>query len=241
MMLEKKLGVIRKFCQANADEAIVKKYAWYFKEGYDAYGLAQKLMETQRERWLKDWRDELGLEGFLALGDLLVATGKYEEGIFALWFVAQFRDEFTPKTLQRLAVWLDQGLRNWAHTDVFSRLVLSHFVTRRVVPLEAFADWRAGPSKWRRRAVPVTLISAVKAGFAVAPLLGFVAPMMMDAERVVQQGLGWFLREAWKKSPSPTEKFLLRWKDRCGRVIVQYATEKMPVAKKAQFKKRRTD
>ncbi len=32
---------IRRYCQANANEAIAKKYSRYFKEGYNAYGLSK--------------------------------------------------------------------------------------------------------------------------------------------------------------------------------------------------------
>ena len=32
---------IRQYCKANADEAVVKKYSRFFKEGYDAYGLTR--------------------------------------------------------------------------------------------------------------------------------------------------------------------------------------------------------
>jgi 3-methyladenine DNA glycosylase AlkD len=60
--------------------------------------------------------------------------------------------------------------------------------------------------------------------------------MMVDDERVVQQGLGWFLRESWKRYPDETEELLLEFKDRAGRVIYQYATEKMTAAAKARFK-----
>ena len=35
------------------------------------------------------------------------------------------------------------------------------------------------------------------------------------------------MRELWKKEPKETEKFLYRWKDKCGRLIIRYATEKM--------------
>ena len=55
---------------------------------------------------------------------------------------------------------------------------------------------------------------------------------MMDPERVVQQGLGWFLRETWKKHPKAVEAFLLEWKDRSPRLIFQYATEKMPATER---------
>jgi 3-methyladenine DNA glycosylase AlkD len=60
---------------------------------------------------------------------------------------------------------------------------------------------------------------------------------MLDPDRVVHLGVGWFLREAWKVNPEPVEAFLLEWKDRAPRLIYQYATEKMTAAQKARFKK----
>jgi len=38
---------IRSCCRANADEAIVKKYSRYFKEGYDAYGHSRERLEDK--------------------------------------------------------------------------------------------------------------------------------------------------------------------------------------------------
>ena len=63
--------------------------------------------------------------------------------------------------------------------------------------------------------------------------------MMMDPEREVHQGLGWFLREAWKKQPEPTELFLLKWKNTAPRLIFQYATEKMTPEGKQKFRKQK--
>ena len=60
---------------------------------------------------------------------------------------------------------------------------------------------------------------------------------MLDPERVVQQGLGWFLREAWKKTPAPVEAYLTGWKDTAPRLIFQYATEKMSAADRARFRR----
>jgi 3-methyladenine DNA glycosylase AlkD len=67
--------------------------------------------------------------------------------------------------------------------------------------------------------------------------LDFLEPMMLMPEKVVHQGLGWFLREAWKLYPQPVEDFLLKWKDSAPRLIFQYATEKMTSDEKIRFKK----
>ena len=50
-------------------------------------------------------------------------------------------------------------------------------------------------------------------------------------------GLYKYLREIWKKQPDLAETFLLKWKDTCGRKIIQYATEKMDKNNKTKFKK----
>jgi hypothetical protein len=67
--------------------------------------------------------------------------------------------------------------------------------------------------------------------------LKVIAPPMLDPERVVHQGMGWFLRETRKREPVPVEKFLLEWRDRSPRLIFRRATEKMTPAEKQRFRK----
>jgi 3-methyladenine DNA glycosylase AlkD len=81
------------------------------------------------------------------------------------------------------------------------------------------------------------MLGLVKKGDDVRPMLEYIRPMMLDDERVVHQGLGWFLREAWKKQPKPVEAFLLEYKDTAARLIFQYATEKMSPAARARFRR----
>ena len=229
--------IIREELNARADPALVKKYARYFVEGYDAYGVDLKAMHPVREKWIQDYRTSLGLEGFLRIGDQLVKSGKYEEGFIAMGLVSHFAEDFTPQIFEHLGQWLENGLCNWAHVDSFSSDILPIFLKQHIVPLSAFSSWRKSESKWKRRAVPVTLIKLLKNGQSIPELLAFIEPMMADKEKVVHQGLGWFLREAWKISPEPVEEFLLKWKDRCARLIIQYATEKMTKERKLAFKK----
>ncbi len=68
-------------------------------------------------------------------------------------------------------------------------------------------------------------------------LFDFIEPLMTDDQKKVQQGLGWFLREAWKIKKNETESFLLKWKNEAPRTIYQYATAKMTAAQKKRFKK----
>ena len=238
---EKKLAAIaegiREFCRAKADRATMERYSKYFKEGYDAYGVPFEALHEEKERLLDLYRDDLGLEGFLDLGDMLFATGKYEEGSLAITLTEAFREEFTLDTFGRFGKWLEKDVRNWAHTDVICGELLSPLIKRKVVSLADFSPWRESHSLWCRRAVPVAMVEFLGNQEDYKPLLDFIDPMMMDEEVMVQKGLGYFLREAWKRQPVVVEEFLLTWKDRAPRVIFQYATEKMSKEAKARFRR----
>jgi len=92
-------------------------------------------------------------------------------------------------------------------------------------------------NKFQRRAVPVSLIKLMKETGKVVEYVDFIESLMMDPEREVHQGVGWFLREAWKIDPLPVEEFLLKYKETAPRLIFQYATEKMTPAGKERFRR----
>ncbi len=246
---------IRDYCKAHADPAQAARYTRYFKEGYDPWGIpdGHAYWKEEQAEWLERY-SALGLRGFLRVGELLFAGGKYEEGALAIRFAKHYRDEFDPPALTLLAKWFRAGIGNWAHTDVLCGEILSPLLGSGRIPLEAFESWRQSSFKYQRRAVPVAMLGLLKEhrdpsanpdGYAsglrreadTTRLLDFLRPLMMDAERVVQQGLGWFLREAWKKHPLPVEAFLKKHKERSPRLIFQYATEKMAPEERAAFRR----
>jgi 3-methyladenine DNA glycosylase AlkD len=235
--IEGRFKEIRAFCRKHADPAVVKKYARYFNEGYDAYGLTQEILEGQRAKWLEAWRDEMSMDDYLALGGRLIASGKYEEASFAITFVSCQQEKLRPEMLQRFGSWLEKGVVNWAHCDVLCGRLLAPLLNSGRIALADIEPWARSASVWKRRAVPVTLVEALKTGLPLERILAAVEPLMEDPAHKVQQGLGWLLREAWKLHPAETERFLLQWKESCGRTIVQYATEKMSKERKARFRR----
>lgn len=235
--IDEKFNTIRQFCENNVNPENIKKYARYFTEGYDAYGLGREVYESQKDKWLGLWDNELNLEDYIQLGDTLISTGKYEEASFAIGFIGTKKEEFTEEHFNRIGNWLEKGIVNWGHTDVLCGTILSHFFINNIVEIEALSDWTGSDSKWKRRSVPVTLIDVLKMDIPLSRLFAIIEPIMEDDDKFVQKGLGWFLREAWKRYPGETENFLLKWKDTCGRTIIQYATEKMDKENKSRFKR----
>ena len=91
--------------------------------------------------------------------------------------------------------------------------------------------------KYQRRVVPVSLIKYMKKRGGVEELIILLEPLMADRERVVHQGIGWFLREAWKQEPLLIESFLLKYRNTAARLIFQYATEKMSKEERLRFRR----
>lgn len=235
--IERLLKDIKAFCEQNSNPALVQKYSRFFVEGYDAYGVDQKVLETQRQFWWEEHRNEFGFAGFMELGDILVAGGKYEEVFLAFWFIKKFEKEFSKDTFTKLASWSEKGICNWAQSDTYCMDIISPFLLNKIVPLDALSRWRYSPSKWMRRSVPVSLIKPAQQGLPIKDVLDFIAPLMSDTEKVVHQGLGWLLREVWKLHPGEVEAFLTEWKETCARLIIQYATEKMTAENKLRFRR----
>jgi 3-methyladenine DNA glycosylase AlkD len=230
---------IRAYCAAKQDPKKAGKWERYFREGYDAWGLLDKdhpVWNEKQQEWLESYSG-LGLPGFLKAGELLFQSGKYEEGALAIRFLKTRRDELDAKSFGKLAKWFEAGIRNWAHTDVLCGEVIAPLLESHSIDLAALAGWRESKFKYQRRAVPVAMLGLLKARPAIPPLLEFLRPLMMDQERVVHQGVGWFLRETWKQDHTPVEAFLLEWKDRASRLIFQYATEKMTPAARGRFRR----
>ena len=226
---------IRSYCRANADEAIVKKYSRYFKEGYDAYGLSREKLEEKVNSILSD--KSVNVKLVLSTSRYLIKSGKYEETSFAIRLLNAFSEQFTAATFDEIGKWFEIGIINWGHTDVICGMLISKFFQENIISLEDLSDWRTAKNKYQRRAVPVAMIELLKSTNDYASLFTFIEPLMLDSERMVHQGIGWFLREAWKLKRKGTEKFLLEWKNDAARVIFQYATEKMTAEEKKRFKR----
>ncbi len=227
---------IRKYCNANADEAIVRKYSRYFKEGYNAYGLTREKIEDKVDSILSD--KKVNMKFVLSASRHLVKSGKYEETSFAILLLKRFSGQFTVETFKEIGKWFENGITNWGHADGICGIIISEFFERNIITLYALSDWRTAKNKYQRRAVPVAMIEILKVTSDFKPLFDFIEPLMLDEERFVQQGLGWFLREAWKIRKKDTEAFLLKWKNEAPRLIYQYATEKMTAQEKKKFKKK---
>jgi 3-methyladenine DNA glycosylase AlkD len=227
--------VIRDFCLANANEERRIKSQHYFKEPIECYGLTADLIykEIKELLALKELTTAVVLESLPAL----FIERMHEEITIALLLLDGLHKQYTKETFKAIDTLFSMGIDNWAHADGLGMYILPKFIKQNIVDISEFNDWMNSPYKFQRRTVPVTFIKPMKAKKEVSQFIEMIKPLMTDKEREVQQGLGWFLREAWKIQRVETETFLLEWKDTAPRLIIQYACEKMTQEEKTRFKR----
>jgi 3-methyladenine DNA glycosylase AlkD len=228
-------GEIRSFCMANANEANVIKYSRYFKGGFNAYGLANGMVESQVKELLAD--PSINIQLILESAPELVAAEKYEETGFALLMLHHRKKQYSREVFDAIGGWFAIGIRNWAHADMLGMWVLPDLVKQKVIGMEDFRSWLVSEYKFQRRCVPVTLIKSLKTIEDINLIFTFIEPLMSDREREVHQGVGWFLREAWKVNREAAERFLQKHRNTAPRLIIQYATEKMSKDEKLNYRR----
>jgi len=228
---------IAAYGEANINPANIQKYLRYFREGFDAWGLDQELVRAKVDGILA--MPGISHEWILEASLLLAGSPKYESTVIAIRLLLGMQKSWTRETFLTVERWFGVGITNWAETDNICGELMNLFFKKNLITLDSIASWRTAENKFQRRAAAVSLIKPMKLSADFRPYFDFIAPMMHDPAREVHQGLGWFLREAWKKQPEPTEVFLLKYKDTAPRLIFQYATEKMTAEGKERFKRTR--
>lgn len=226
---------IVKDCESFANPELVRKYARYFKEGYDAWGLTSDQIKEIAKKVEEMLPADEGVR--IRLCELLVQGAKYEETIFAIHLIRPTMKNLTLAHFKQIEKWYQIGIKNWAHSDVLCGDFFKRFLLEKIIELKDLEPWKIAVNKFQRRAVPVAMLHLLKTDIDFDILFTYIDSMMMDSEREVHQGLGWFLREAWKLQRQKTETFLLKWKNKAPRLIFQYATEKMTKEEKLRFKK----
>lgn len=226
------------FCEKyffeHENPVLVIKNSRFQREGYDAFGLTEPQLKELRDMVFE--RFQPSVPELARLAPHFFATGKYEFGTLAIMFLKKHRPRFDRTVYEELRKVLDNGVDNWAQADLIGKKLTPVLLELGIATLEEITGWMSAESRWTRRVAAVTLLFQ-RSRPPVGETLPLLKPLMTDRDRVVQQGLGWVLREFWKIAPREVEDFLFENKDTASRMIIQYATEKMNKDKKKRFRR----
>lgn len=121
---------IRNFLIKNASDSVIKKYARYFREGYDPYGVATEKMSAKSNEWFKTCEEKLATKQIVNLCEELMKSGKYEEASIAIGFTGRLRSFYNKTLFNTLGRWFEKYIKNWAHCDTACSDVLYPYYRR---------------------------------------------------------------------------------------------------------------
>jgi len=228
---------IKTYCRQNASPEVVVKYSRYFKGGFKGWGLTQLLSDQKKSELIKS--GILNADLVFEAAPLLMESEMYEETSFVLGMLDAIKKQLSGTDIERFKALFSIGINNWAHADYLGMYLLPALVKLKVLTYDELFSWIDSPYTFQRRCVPVTCLKRLPDEESYSQLFYRLEPLMTDPDREVHQGMGWFLREAWKKKPSETEAFLIKWKDVSPRLIFQYACEKMTPEHRLTFKRKK--
>lgn len=238
MTPEELFNYIQNFCRASANPENVIKYSRYFRGEYNAWGLSLIQMNDLVKQLIET--EGVILMTVVNAMPLLMKSEKNEETTIGLLLINKMKKQYSVQLFREISGWFSKGITNWAQADTLGMWILPSLIEKGHVKENDFKPWLKSAFSFQRRCVPVTYIKSLKKMNSPQLLFSIIEPLMTDNVREVQQGTGWFLREAWKLFPEKTEQFLMKWKDSAPRLIYQYACEKMNKDYRKQFSRKKT-
>jgi 3-methyladenine DNA glycosylase AlkD len=198
----------------------------FFREPVDPYGVRsgklhaiELMVHREIKRWPKADRDRL-MTAFWE-------GGKLEEGAMVAHVYRRFSKEFGEREFAMFERWLNRYVNNWSHCDGLASWLLAGAIRNQPQLIEKLAPWTKSRNRWKRRAAAVALLQEAKAGRNTESICEICGMLRLDADDMVQKGVGWVLKEAYPKRPREVLTFLDDWRDAAPRVLLRIAAEKM--------------
>lgn len=203
-----RLAQLRERCAALSDPAHAAFHRGYHKSELRFVGLrTPQLRALWRELWPA--RSAVQRDEALALGELLWASGCFEEAATALYLLSRVLKQLTPADMPLLHT-VTRRCAGWGHLDFFALEVLGPLALLQGAGLYApLMAWLDDPWLWTRRAaILVHVIPARRGRLDHAYAWPSFAARLAEPEFFIRKAIGWALRECVKQYPAQVAAFV---------------------------------
>jgi 3-methyladenine DNA glycosylase AlkD len=227
---------LRRILRAHADPVNAAGARRYFVDGVKTYGVHREFLhrlarETAARLKAASPKPEDRLAGAIRIGDRLFPSGNMDEAALATGIVGRFRRHLSPAHFTILNRWVD-GLQDWASTDSLCGDLIGPLIRAHPHLLSRVVPWTRSRHRWRRRAAAVSLIPLARTGEQMPAILRVADRLLGDPDPMVQKGVGWLLKEATRRRADRIVAYLVRRRHRTSRLVLRYASEKLPPAQR---------
>lgn len=170
------------------------------------------------------------------LCELLWKSGKIEEGILAVYLYDHLRKSCGECEFKLFERWIDRHVDNWATCDAIGTRLVAASLKNQPLLVAHLHTWARSANRWKRRASAVSLVFETRAGRCTADILTLAATLLPDTDDMVQKGVGWLLKDAYRAAPSAVSEFWETHAAEAPALVLRIASEKMPESLRLHFR-----
>ena len=210
---------------------------WFFKEEIQSRGWYTAALRKAAVRTRRAILGEASLDFLMKVADDLFHGDILEEKVFAVFLLEKLTDQLGDEGFRVFESWLGR-VSSWADHDALAHYLLSPMLAAQPKRSARVFVWAKNKNRWHRRAAAVALIRGARGGLFEREIIR-VANLLLhdaaddDADKMVQKGLGWLLREWTRDYPHRALPFLMKIRADAPRLVLRTACEKLaPAGKK---------
>ena len=162
-----------------------------------------------------------------------------EEYKFAAFlFLNRFKKYFSADTINVFHEGYLKHCHTWSTCDSTSIRVIGPFLAKKgneLLARKTINEWSDSENLWIKRASMVIMlkIAMVHKDFEEEHVFNLVEKMLTHVEyNYIEKGIGWLLKTCSKYKPDIIMNYLIKNKKRLSRLILRYASEKLPKDKR---------
>ncbi len=206
---------------------------------YVIYGIRmpdiEKIVKSVHEKFDCNYDD--AIEVFRKLTRKNVEEQKFA-GFF---FLNRFKKQFNENIVNIIKEEYSEFCHTWSHCDSTCVRLLGPFLGKKgneTLAIKTINNWSDSDNLWIKRASMVILlkITMMKKDFDEDYVFKLVEKMLKYSEaNYIEKGIGWLLKTCSKYKPEVIIDYLSKNNKKLSRLILRYASEKLPKEKRAEI------
>ncbi|MFX1316943.1 MAG: DNA alkylation repair protein [Promethearchaeota archaeon] len=172
---------------------------------------------------------------------LLIKNDIEDEKFAAFLFLNQFKRDFNEETITLFQKKYSTYCHTWSVCDSTCIRVIGPFLGKKgneELAKKTIYEWSNSEFTWIKRASMIILLKIImiKKDFNDAYVFELVKKMMkFSNQNYIEKGIGWLLKTCSKYKPDIIFNYLISNRDNLTRLILRYASEKLPKEKRSEI------
>ena len=246
-MIDKIINEIQTFLKKNAPQLTKDQKSRMYKilnsDNPNFLGYGNKHSEI--EKFVREIHNEFNLtyDNASKIFRSLIKSNIHDEKVTGIFLLNRFKKHFSEETVDLIQQVVPEYFDTWAITDTTMIRVVGPFLAKsgnEKLAEKTIEKWSRSENLWIRRAALVILLKIImiKKDFNSNDVFKLVERMCKDPEDYIHKGIGWLLKTCSKYEPDIIFEYLMKNTENLSRLILRYASEKLPKEKRTQILKK---